>query len=380
MKFIPFNRPWLPPAVKEQLVDLASDDHKSFDKDYISACIDKLSGLVNGKPVLLTSSCTHALETAALLIDIKPGDEIIMPSFTFVSSANAFVLRGAIPVFVDIRPDTLNIDEALIEKAITPRTRAILAVHYAGVAAEMNKINAIAKKYQLYVIEDAAHGILASLESNPLGALSDLGCMSFDISKNIQCFKGGALVVNNEKWLQRARIIVEKGTNRYDHTSGKADHYTWIDMGSNYAMSFLNAAYLYYQLESAGEISDHRMQLWNRYLTSLSKFSAKYGFRLPSIPGHCQHNAHIFYMICRDNGTRNGLIRHFAENGITAPFHFIPLHSSPAGMKYGRFHGDDKFTTQISECIIRLPLFHELQAEDIDGICEKTVAFFRDQA
>jgi dTDP-4-amino-4,6-dideoxygalactose transaminase len=377
MNPIPFNKLFVPPDLKSQIQKWMQGEIDFFEKDYSLLVKQQLSEITGYNDILLTSSCTHALEICALLLDLKPGDEVILPSYTFVSSANPIVLRGAVPVFIDIRSDTLNLDEKIIESAITKKTKAIIAVHYAGIAAEMDKILQVAAKYRIPVIEDAAHGIMATYKDRSLGALSDMGCISFDASKNIHSYKGGALLINNPQRLDRARIILEKGTNRFDFDSGKSDFYTWVDVGSNYGMNPLNAFYLYYQLQNALEITNHRKQLWNRYQSDLSPFADKLGLQLPIIPEECNHNAHIFYTLCPDTNSRNGLIKHFAENGITAPFHYMPLHSSPAGIKYGRFSGEDVYTTSISKRIIRLPLFHELTIEQVDRISNYLIAYFQ---
>jgi dTDP-4-amino-4,6-dideoxygalactose transaminase len=369
MNPIPFNKAFVPESL-----DLSDEALKKYGE---MDALARMLGEHCGQPrLLLTHSCTAALEMSALLAEIKPGDEIIMPSFTFVSSANAFALRGGVPVFIDIRPDTLNIDETKIEAAITPKTRAIVVMHYAGVGAEMVSIRAIAKKHALLLIEDAAHGFGASYGTEALGTMGDLGCMSFDVSKNIHCFKGGALLINNERFFERAQWLLEKGTNRSDFDAGKTEHYSWVDLGSNYGMSALNAVFLRTQMEQASEIGLQRMELWKRYYLNLNMVRNSLGFRIPEIPKACNHNAHIFYLICKDKSTRDALIAFLGSYGTTASFHYIPLHRSPAGQRLGRFHGKDVVTTQLSQTMLRLPLFHSLKLKEVDYICEKIIEFF----
>jgi dTDP-4-amino-4,6-dideoxygalactose transaminase len=277
---------------------------------------------------------------------------------------------------VDIRTDTLNIDPERIEAAMNDKTKAILVVHYGGVAAEMDTIQAMADKHGIPVIEDTAHAFMASYKGRPLGTLSQLGCLSFDVSKNIHSFKGGALIINNGKMTERAHIIMNRGTNRADFDAGRADFYTWMETGSNYTMSPLTAYYLHHQLLHASEIQQQRLTLWKRYYLNLNLVKTSLGFRIPEIPKDCEHNGHIFYLICKDKITRDRLITYLASFGISAAFHYIPLHSSPAGLRFGRFNGTDCVTTQISETLVRLPLFHELHLNEVDYICEKVTAFF----
>ena len=322
---------------------------------------------------MLTTSCTHATEMAALLSDIHQGDEVIMPSFTFVSTADAFVLRGAIPVFVDIRPDTMNIDENLIEAAITDKTRAIVPVHYAGVGCEMDKIMQIANKYHLLVIEDAAQGVLSKYKGKYLGTIGDYGCYSFHETKNYSMGEGGAILIRDAKNIEEAEIIREKGTNRSKFFRGQIDKYTWVSAGSSYLPSELNAAYLYGQLENAQLIFDSRMNAWNMYAECLKDLADAGYIELPTIPKECEHNAHMFYIKCKDLAERTKLIDFLKEKGVNSVFHYIPLHSSPAGMKYGRFHGEDNYTTQESERLLRLPMYYNIQRNDINyvGSCVK---------
>ena len=330
-----------------------------------SAWLEKTTGT---SKALLTTSCTHATEMAALLADIHPGDEVIMPSYTFVSTADAFVLRGAVAVFVDIRPDTMNIDETLIEAAITPKTKAIVPVHYAGVACEMDTIMAIAKAHNLMVIEDAAQGVMSTYHGRPLGTIGDYGCYSFHETKNYSMGEGGALLIKDPANVERAEIIREKGTNRSKFFRGEIDKYTWVAAGSSYLPSELNAAYLYAQLEQAQHIFDDRMNSWNHYYEALKPLANKGAIDLPGIPEGCQHNAHMFYIKAKDLEERSALIDHLKRRGIHAVFHYIPLHSSPAGQLLGRFQGEDRYTTKESERLVRLPMYYGLREEDADAV------------
>lgn len=376
MKGVPFNKVYTPAGMFSALQHFVAPGADQTAADYVRLVQAQLSSMIPNAHVLPTTSCTHALEMAAMLLNIQQGDEVIMPSFTFVSSANPFVLRGAIPVFVDIRPDTLNIDPQCIEAAITPQTKAILAVHYAGVAADMDEINRIAQQFDLKVIEDAAHGMMATYKGKPLGSCSTVGCLSFDVSKNIHCYKGGALIVNDGHLFERAQIIINRGTNRADFDAGRSDYYTWMDTGSNYSMSQLTACYLNQQLLVADDILQHRLELWKRYYLNLNLVKTSLGFRIPEIPKDCAHNGHIFYLICNTKVLRDQLISYLASFSVVAAFHYIPLHSSPAGIRLGRFHGNDEITTAISETMVRLPLFHEMKLDEVDYICEKVTAFF----
>lgn len=340
-----------------------------------NAWIEKKTG--TGK-CLLTTSCTHATEMAALLADIQPGDEAIMPAYTFVSTADAFVLRGGVPVFVDIRPDTMNLDEKLIEAAITDRTRAIVPVHYAGVGCEMDTIMDIAKRHNLMVIEDAAQGIMSTYKGKALGTFGEFGCFSFHETKNFSMGEGGALLIRDEKYVEEAEIIREKGTNRSKYYRGQIDKYTWINYGSSYLPSDMNAAYLYAQLEQAEEITDARKACWNRYYENLMPLAEAGKMELPYVPEHCEHNAHMFYIKTADIEERSRLIQFLKENEILAVFHYIPLHTAPAGLKFGRFHGEDKYTTKESERLLRLPMYYGLRPQQVDCICEKIKEFYAD--
>lgn len=347
------------------------------DGDFTRKCnewIEKKSGC---EKALLTTSCTHATELAAILAGILPDDEIIMPSYTFVSTANAFVLRGAKPVFVDIRPDTMNMDENLIEAAITEKTRAIVPVHYAGVGCEMDKIMELAKKYHLIVIEDAAQGIMSTYKGKALGTFGEYGCFSFHETKNFSMGEGGALLIRDRENIEPAEIIREKGTNRAKFFRGQIDKYTWVDKGSSYLPSELNAAYLYAQLELADEITADRMRSWNQYYSGLTSLKEEGKVELPFIPEHCEHNAHMFYMKCKDLEERTELIQFLKENDILSVFHYIPLHSAPAGKQFGRFAGEDVYTTKESERLVRLPMYYGLKEEQVAYIIDKIKEFYR---
>jgi dTDP-4-amino-4,6-dideoxygalactose transaminase len=326
---------------------------------------------------LLTTSCTHALEMAAYLSEIQPGDEVIMPSYTFVSTADAFVLRGAKIVFVDIRPDTMNIDEKLIEDAITERTRVIVPVHYAGVACEMDEIMAIAKKHHLLVVEDAAQGVNAYYKGKALGTIGDFGCYSFHETKNYTMGEGGALLFSDDRYQEKAEILREKGTDRSKFFRGQIDKYTWVDYGSSYLPSDLNAAYLYAQLEMADEISRKRMEIFDYYMEHLAPLAERGLIELPHIPEHTQPNAHMFYMKLKDLDTRTAFIQYMKEHEILTVFHYIPLHSSTAGKRFGRFHGEDVYTTKESERLVRLPLFYNLDMEQVRYITDTILKFDR---
>ncbi len=373
---IPFNRPALTGKEQKYLAETFTNRKFSGGGEFSERCAQWLSKKTGTKRALITTSCTDALEMSAILANIQPGDEVIMPSFTFVSTATAFVLRGARIKFVDIRPDTMNIDENKIEEAITEKTKAIVPVHYAGVGCEMDTINDIAKQYNLFVIEDAAQGIMASYKGKSLGSIGDLGCYSFHETKNIHSGEGGALLINNEKLIYRAEVLYEKGTNRLAFSRGLVDRYTWIDIGSSFLASELNTAFLYAQLEDAHIITARRVKLWNRYYENLKYLKEKEIIELPEIPSYCKHNGHIFWIKVKNKEERSSLMDFLKGKGIYTTFHYIPLHSSPAGKKYGEFVGEDEFTTKESERLLRLPLFYDLKEEEVDMICEYIFLFF----
>lgn len=345
------------------------------DGPYTKKCHRILEQITGTDKALLTTSGTHALEMAAILSEIEPGDEVIMPSYTFVSTANAFVLRGAKIVFTDIRPDTMNIDETLIEQAVTEKTKAIVPVHYAGVSCEMDTINQIAKRYNLRVIEDAAQGVMAFYKGRALGSIGDIGCFSFHETKNYSMGEGGAVLVNDEALMERAEVIREKGTNRSRFLRGQVDKYTWIDIGSSYLPSELNAAHLLAQLEQAEKINNDRLISWELYRQGLAPLAGQGAVELPVVPDGCTHNAHMFYIKTKDLQERTQLTDYLKEKGISAAFHYVPLHSSEAGRRYGRFCGEDRFTTKESERLLRLPMYYGLGQAEVEYVVE-TVAHF----
>lgn len=362
---IPFNKPPVTGQEIQYIQEALSGSKLSGDGYFAKKCEQWFVEKTGCVKSLLTPSCTHALELAALLIDVQPGDEIIMPSYTFVSTANAFALRGAKIVFVDIRPDTMNIDENLIEQAITSRTKAIVPVHYAGVACEMDTIMAIADKHSLYVIEDAAQGVMSTYKGRSLGSIGHLAAYSFHETKNYTSGgEGGLLLINDEKLVERAEIIREKGTNRSQFFRGMVDKYTWVDIGSSLLPSEIQSAYLWGQLTLADEINQKRLSVWNNYYKALQPLANSGVIELPLIPVDCVHNAHMFYIKLNDLTQRETLINELSRHGIMAVFHYIPLHSSPAGVKLGRFDGQDQFTTLESERLLRLPLFYSLTDEE----------------
>ena len=375
--FIPFNKPPYIGKESEYVLDAVNKGHISGDGEYTNKCAKKLEEFSGTKRVLLTTSCTHATEMAALLSEIKPGDEVIMPSYTFVSTADAFVLRRATPVFVDIRPDTMNIDETLIEDAITSKTKAIVPVHYAGVGCEMDTIMDIARRHNLTVIEDAAQAIASTYKGKALGTFGDFGCYSFHETKNISMGEGGALLIQNEDLIEPAEIIREKGTNRAKFFRGQIDKYTWVNYGSSYLPSDMNAAYLWAQLENIDIIQKKRISVWNRYREGLSELEKKEYIEFGVIPDECTNNAHMFYIKVRDLETRTELIRYLKEKGIMAVFHYVPLHSAPAGRKFGRFNGEDRYTTKESERLIRIPLFYSISDEEVEYTIEMLLKYFR---
>ena len=374
---IPFNAPPVVGTEVDYMQSAMASGKLCGDGGFTRRCQQWMEQHFGSKKVLLTPSCTASLEMAALLIDIQPGDEVIMPSYTFVSTANAFVLRGATIVFVDVRPDTLNIDETQIEAAITPKTRAIVPVHYAGVACEMDTIMALAAKHQLYVIEDAAQGVMSQYKGRALGTIGHIGCFSFHETKNYTAGgEGGATLINEAKLIERAEIIREKGTNRSQFFRGQVDKYTWRDIGSSYLMADLQAAYLWAQLEAAEPINQKPLRLWQNYYDALQPLAASGRIALPAVPASCRHNAHMFYLKLRDSEDRQALINWMKEAEILTVFHYIPLHSSPAGTRFGRFHGTDAFTTRESERLLRLPLFYNLSDNNQRTVISSLLSFF----
>ncbi len=377
MDKIDFN---VPPYTGKEMdyIKQAVDDKKICgDGSFTKACNQWIEEKTGTKKGLLTTSWTHATEMAALLADIKAGDEVIMPSYTFVSTADAFVLRGATAVFVDIRPDTMNMDETLVEDAVTDRTKAIVPVHYAGVGCEMDEIMEIAKRHDLFVVEDAAQGIMASYKGKALGTFGEFGCFSFHETKNFSMGEGGAILIRDEKYIEDAEIIREKGTDRSKYYRGQVDKYRWQNYGSSYLPSDMNAAYLYAQLELADEITQARMDRWNQYHELLLPLAEAGKIELPFIPAHCTHNAHMFYLKTKDLEERSRLDAFLKEKNILPASHYVPLHSAPAGIKFGRFHGEDKYTTKESERLLRLPMFYKLTADEVEYIAAQVKAFYQ---
>jgi dTDP-4-amino-4,6-dideoxygalactose transaminase len=374
---IPFNKPPYTGNEDQYILSAVRSPKISGDGDFSMRCQTWFAKTLGCKKPLLTPSCTHALEMAGLLVDIQPGDEIIMPSYTFVSTANAFVLRGAEIVFVDIRPDTMNIDENLIEAAITDRTKAIVPVHYAGVACEMDRIMEIAAHHKLYVIEDAAQGMMSAYKDRPLGCIGHLGTYSFHETKNYTSGgEGGLLIINDETFIDRAEIIRQKGTNRSQFFRGMVDKYTWVDIGSSYLPSEIQAAFLWGQLEKAEEIKQNRLYTWHTYYEALRALSSIDKITLPSVPEGCSHNAHMFYLKTKDIQERTSLLEHLKSNGILSVFHYIPLHSTSAGLKFARFHGKDRYTTKESERLIRLPIWYGMKDREKQKIVQTVKEFY----
>ena len=372
---IDFNRPAFVGKELEYIQDAVQRGMLCGDGEYTKKCSQWFKEHFSVNQAFLTTSCTHALEMAAYLCNIQPGDEVIMPSYTFVSTADAFVLRGAKIVFVDIRPDTMNIDENLIEQAITPRTKAIVPVHYAGVSCEMNQIMELAQKYHLKVVEDAAQGVEAYYHGKALGTIGDFGCYSFHETKNYTMGEGGALVFQNSEYQEAAEILREKGTDRSKFFRGQVDKYRWIDYGSSYLPSEMNAAYLYAQLEESEKINAKRHQIYAYYHAGLEDLEKQEKLVRPSVPEGIIHNAHMYYVKVKDLETRTRLIEYLKENGICSTFHYVPLHTAPAGQKFGRFSGEDVYTTKESERILRLPMFYNLEMEKVAYVTEKIRSF-----
>ena len=369
----------VPPYVgkETEYMKAAIDSHKICgDGEFTKRCNAWIEEHTGTAKALLTTSGTQALEMAALLSDIQPGDEVILPSYTFVSTANAFVLRGAKLVFVDIRPDTMNIDEKLIEDAITDKTRAIVPVHYAGVGCEMDTIMDIAKRHNLVVVEDAAQGVNAFYKGRALGSIGDYGCFSFHETKNYSMGEGGAILINRPEQIEDAEIIREKGTDRSRFFRGQVDKYTWVNIGSSFLPSDINAAYLMAQLEMADEINENRLQSWTRYNEGLQDLAQEGVIELPYIPKECAHNAHMFYIKTKDMEERKALISYLKERDIAAVFHYVPLHSAPAGLRFGRSHGEDRYTTKESERLLRLPMYYNLSESDQQKVIDAVHGFY----
>lgn len=377
---IPYNRPPAEGRELDYLKEVLAGRHFSGDGPFTKRCHQWFEENLKTEKALLTHSCTAAMELAALLLELQPGDEVIMPSFTFSSTANAIALRGAIPVFIDVRPDTMNLDEKKIEEAISTRTKAIFAVHYAGVACEMDTIAEIAQRRDLAVLEDAAQGLLAFYKGRALGTLGCLGALSFHETKNIVSGEGGALLINQSRFADRAEIIREKGTNRRQFLRGQVDKYTWVDIGSSYLPSEFNAAVLLAQLEQAPAMTRERLAIWTRYHEAFASLEAKGHVRRPIVPAECQHNGHIYYLLAGSLKERTELIAHLKNQGIGAPFHYVPLHSTPAGRKFGRTHGDLTQTETYSERLLRLPLWFGLSQADQMRVIEQVTEFYLDRA
>ena len=378
---IPFNKPTAVGAELANITDALARGHLAGDGHYTKRCHQWLEERLGCRRALLTHSCTGALDMAAILCDLAPGDEVIMPSYTFVSTANAFALRGAVPVFVDIRADTLNIDERLIEAAVSPRTRAIAVVHYAGVACEMDTILAIARRHKLLVVEDAAQALLATYKQRMLGTLGQLGCVSFHETKNVLSGEGGALLVNDERLVERAEIVREKGTNRSRFLRGEVDKYTWVDLGSSYLPSELNAAFLEAQLAHADEVMARRRAVWARYRAGLSELAASGVLELPcEPPAGCISNGHIFYVMADTLATRMALAAHLKARDMLSVSHYVPLHSSPAGRKWGRTSGELTVTDAVAERLLRLPLYFALADAQVDAVIDAVKEFFATRA
>ena len=374
---IPFNKPPFLGTEFDYIKKAVNNQKICGDGEFTKNCNAWLENKTGASKALLTTSCTHSLEMAALLLGIKPGDEVIMPSYTFVSTADAFVLRGAKIKFVDIRPDTMNIDERLIEDAITDKTKAIVPVHYAGVGCEMDTIMDIAKRHDLKVVEDAAQGVMSEYKGKALGSIGDYGCYSFHETKNYSMGEGGALLIKNEDDIELAEIIREKGTNRSRFLRGQIDKYTWVEAGSSYLPSDMNAAFLWAQLQEADKINNDRLAAWDRYYKGFEQLEQEGFVTRPFIPEECKHNAHMFYLKAEDLETRTKLISFLKENGVMAVFHYVPLHSAPAGEKFGEFVGDDKYTTKESDRLVRLPMYYGLSESETDKVIEKVIEFYK---
>lgn len=370
----------VPPYVGKELeyVSDAVKKHKICgDGEYTKKCNKWMEDRFKANKVLLTTSGTSALDMAMLLCNLKPGDEVILPSYTFSSTANAFAIYGAKLVFVDIRPDTMNIDENKIEAAITDKTRAIIVVHYAGIACEMDTIMEIASRHKLMVVEDAAQGVMSKYKGKYLGTIGDIGCYSFHETKNYSMGEGGAIVINNALYEERAEILREKGTNRSKFFRGQVDKYTWVDIGDSFLPSELNAAYLWGQLEVADQINENRLKTWNTYYVSFKPLQEKGLIELPVVPQDCEHNAHMFFIKCKNLKERTEFISFMKERDIQCVFHYIPLHSAPAGLKFGRFHGDDVYTTADSDRLVRLPMYYGIDENDLKEVIDGVLSFYK---
>jgi dTDP-4-amino-4,6-dideoxygalactose transaminase len=374
---IPFNKPPFTGNEEKYVIESMRSSKISGDGEFTKKCHKWFEEKLQCKKALLTTSCTHALEIAAILLDIQKGDEVIMPSYTFVSTANAFVLRGAKVVFVDIRPDTMNIDETKIEQAITNKTKVIVPVHYAGVGCEMDTIMDIANRHNLFVVEDAAQGMMSSYKGKALGTIGHLGAFSFHETKNYtSAGEGGLLIINDEKFIQRAEIIREKGTNRSLFFRGMVDKYSWVDVGSSYLMNDVSAAYLWGNLEKANEINENRLTTWQKYYDGLKELEVKGLIELPIIPEGCVQNAHMFYLKVKSLDERTKFLEYLKQNEILAVFHYVPLHSAPAGVKFGKFEGVERFTTIESERLVRLPMYYGMKVNEINSVIENIKGFF----
>jgi len=377
---IPFNRPPYTGNEEKYILESIKSSKISGDGVFTKKCQKWFEDKLECKKALLVTSCTHALEMSAILIDIKEGDEVIMPSYTFVSTANAFVLRGATIVFVDIRPDTMNIDETKIEQAITEKTKAIVPVHYAGVACEMDTIMNIANRHNLFVVEDAAQGMMSSYKGKALGTIGHFGTFSFHETKNYtSAGEGGLLIINDNRFIERADILREKGTNRSAFFRGMVDKYSWVDVGSSYLMNDVSASYLWGQLEEADKINDDRLNSWNTYYNGLKNLQDSGMIELPLIPNECNHNAHLFFIKVKNLKQRVEMIEYLAQNGINTVFHYVPLHSAAAGVKFGRFNDKDIYTTSESERLVRLPMYYEVDEKDIEKIIGVINGYFKNK-
>lgn len=368
MSMIPFNKPYMTGKELWNIAQAHAKGHLAGDGSFTKLCNQWIEQRTGSNKALLTHSCTAGLEMAALLADVGPGDEVIMPSYTFVSTANAFVLRGAVPVFVDIRPDTLNLDEKRIEAAITPRTKAIVPVHYAGVGCEMDAIMAIAAKHKLLVIEDAAQALMSSYKGRPLGSIGDMAAVSFHETKNIISGEGGALLVNNERFIERAEVIREKGTNRTLFFRGQVDKYTWVDVGSSYLPGEIIAAFLWAQMEDADAITKRRLAMWHTYHQWFDEAERAGKLRRPVVPAHCTHNAHMYYILLPDLARRTAVIEQLRVADVHTVFHYIPLHSAPAGRKFARAHGEMMVTDDTADRLLRLPMYAGLEERQVEAI------------